>query len=131
MSAKHTSLRTPLGQVRGLGSAKSGTKHFWYQRLTGLANIPLSLFAIGVVLCLLHKDHAGALAVVSNPFVAIGLILFVLSACYHMKLGLQVVIEDYIHSEGTKVAAVIANIFFAAIIGLAGVFALLKISFGG
>jgi succinate dehydrogenase / fumarate reductase membrane anchor subunit len=131
MSAKNSSLRTPLAQVRGLGSAKSGTKHFWHQRLTALANVPLTLFAIGVVLCLMHKDYAGALSVLSNPLVSVGLILFVISATYHMKLGLQVVIEDYIHTEGTKIAALIANLFFATVIGAAAVFAILKISFGG
>lgn len=124
-------MRTPLSKVRGLGSAKDGTSHFWRQRLTALANIPLALFFIYCIASVAGKSHADTLAFVGNPIIAILLLLFVISGVYHMKLGMQVIIEDYIHGERTKILSLILNLFFAAIIGMACVFSILKISFGG
>ncbi len=124
-------MRTPLGKVRGLGSAKSGTEHFWQQRVTAIANVPLSLLALYVVLTLVGKDFAAAKALLATPLVTIGLILFVVSSTYHMRLGMQIVIEDYVHSEGMKILALLANTFFTIAVGLACVFSLLKVSFGG
>jgi succinate dehydrogenase / fumarate reductase, membrane anchor subunit len=126
----NSSLRTPLGKVRGLGSAKSGTDHFFRQRVTALANVPLAIAFIFIVASLQGADHARMVATVSHPLVAILLLLFVVSGVIHMRLGMQVIIEDYIHSEGTKIAMLIANTFFAIVIGTASLFAILKMAFG-
>lgn len=124
-------MRTPLGKVRGLGSAKSGSDHFWQQRLTAIANIPLMLAFCAIMVAGMGKSYADARALVAHPLIAIILLLVVLSGIVHMRLGMQVVIEDYIHGEGSKIAAIIANTFFAAVMALAAVFAILKISFAG
>lgn len=123
-------MRTPLGRVRGLGSAKDGTDHFWRQRLTAIANVPLVLFFVVVVISLQGADQDAARAVLATPVVGIFMLLAVLSVTYHMKLGMQIVIEDYVHGELAKVLSLIANIFYCAIVGLASVYALLTISFG-
>ena len=123
-------MRTPLGQVRGLGAAKSGTEHFWMQRLTAVAILPLALVFVGVVIALPGSSHAGATALLGNPWIAILMLLFVLSATVHMKIGMQVIIEDYVHDDLLKLACLMANTFFAVVIALAATFALLKISFG-
>ncbi len=124
-------MRTPLGKVRGLGSAKEGTDHFWKQRLTAVANVPLILFLIWMVISLVGSGHAEVVSTLSNPFVALMLLGVILSVCWHMKLGMQIVIEDYIHSEGKKIALVILNNFFCISIGLMSAFAVLKLGFGG
>lgn len=122
-------MRTPLGQVRGLGSAKSGTGHFWKQRLTGMSNLVLSFFFVGLVIALVGKDHATAVATIGHPLVAVPLLLFFLSVALHMKIGMQVIIEDYVHG-GAKVVLIALNTFFAVAVGAAAAFAILKISFG-
>jgi succinate dehydrogenase / fumarate reductase membrane anchor subunit len=122
------SIRTPLGRVRGLGSAKSGTKHFWHQRLTALANVPLTIGFIIILISLMGSGHAAVLRTLGNPLVQIVMFLFVASAAYHMKLGMQVIIEDYVHDEKWKIAAVVANIFFAITVAASCFYALLKIS---
>ena len=127
----NSSMRTPLGRVRGLGSAKSGTGHFWLQRVTAVANVILTVVFLGVVISLVGKPYQAAVAVLSHPLVAILMLLFTVSGVVHMRLGMQVIIEDYVHGEGLKIAAVMANTFFAIAIGAACVFALLKRSFGG
>lgn len=127
----NSSMRTPLSRVRGLGSAKSGTGHFWLQRVTAVANVILTVIFLGVVICLVGKSYPAAIAILSHPLVAILMLLFIISGCIHMRLGMQVIIEDYIHGEGLKIAAVMANTFFAIAIGAACVFAVLKLSFGG
>ena len=126
-----SSLRTPLSRVRGLGSAKSGTEHFWLQRVTAVSNLILTIIFIGIVIALVGRPYPGAIALLSNPCVAILMLLFILSACIHMRLGMQVIIEDYVQSEGAKVLAVMGNTFFAIAIGAASVYAVLKLSFGG
>ncbi len=102
MSDFNNDMRTPLGKVRGLGSAKEGTGHFWYQRLSAVALVPLALFFIGLVISLHGASYAEARAALSHPFTAIVMALFVVSGVYHMRLGMQVVIEDYVHGEGMK-----------------------------
>ena len=124
-------MRTPLGKVRGLGSAKEGTDHFWRQRLTAIANVPLILFFIWIVVSLNGAPYAEVIATLSPPLVALVMLAVIFSVCYHMKLGMQVIIEDYIHSEGKKVALVVLNVFFCSAIALASIFAVLKIGFGG
>ncbi|MHC5655096.1 succinate dehydrogenase, hydrophobic membrane anchor protein [Stappia sp.] len=126
-----TDMRTPLGSVRGLGSARDGTTHFWRQRVTAVANVFLMIFFIILVVSLQGSDQADVVAALGNPFVAIVLLLTIVNCVYHMKLGMQVVIEDYVHGEGLKFLTLMANTFFSAFIGFASVFAVLKISFGG
>lgn len=124
-------MRTPLGSVRGLGSARSGTGHFWLQRVTAVANVLLTIAFVFIVISIVGKPYASAIVVLSQPLVAILLLLFVLSGLVHMRLGMQVIIEDYIHGEAAKVLAVMANTFFTVAVGAACVFAILKIAFGG
>ena len=124
------SMRTPLARVRGLGSAKSGTQHFWHQRLTAIANVPLTIGFIAILMSLLGRGHAAVVQILGSPLVAIVMLLFIGSATYHMKIGMQVIIEDYVHDEKLKVAAIIANTFFAIAVAAVTVFAILKLSFG-
>ena len=125
------SMRTPLGRVRGLGSAKDGTDHFWRQRLTAVANVPLSLFFVFLVIGLAGADYETFTSVIAMPVVAVPLLLVIVSATIHMRLGMQIVIEDYVHHEGLKLLSLFANTFFSILVaGLAG-FAVLTISFGG
>jgi succinate dehydrogenase / fumarate reductase membrane anchor subunit len=124
------SMRTPLAKVRGLGSAKAGTGHFWLQRLTAVANLFLVSFLIWLLFTLLGADYDTVRRTLAKPYIAVPLLLLVLSAVTHMRLGMQTIIEDYVHSEGRKVAALVLNTFFAIVVGITCVFAVLKLSFG-
>ena len=124
------SMRTPLRQVRGLGSAKSGTEHFWHQRLTAMANIPLTIGFVVVVASLMGRNHAAVVQILGSPFVAVLMLLFILSATVHMRIGMQVIIEDYVHDDVAKFTLLIANTFFAIVVALTSAFAILKLSFG-
>ncbi len=96
MSEAKSSMRTPLGRVRGLGSAKSGTEHFWMQRVTAVANVPLTIFVVGLIISTAGSNYAAVKATLGSPIVAIPLILFVISVTWHMRLGMQIIIEDYV-----------------------------------
>ena len=123
-------LKTPLARVRGLGSAKAGTEHFWRQRLTAVANVPLTIAFVLIVVSLLGRTHATAQQVLGSPLVAIVMLLFIGSAIYHMRIGMQVIIEDYVHDEIPKLVLVMLNTFFAIAVGLAAAYAIFKLSFG-
>jgi succinate dehydrogenase / fumarate reductase membrane anchor subunit len=124
------SRRTPLAKVRGLGSAKAGTEHFWLQRATAVANVVLVPLLLGLLIRLVGADYATVRGVLGQPYVAIPLLLLVLSGVIHMRLGMQTIIEDYVIAEGRKVAALMLNTFFAILVGVTCVFAVLKLSFG-
>jgi succinate dehydrogenase / fumarate reductase membrane anchor subunit len=123
-------MRTPLGRVRGLGSAKSGTEHWWLERVTAVAGIPLVIFFIVFVMAHLGATRAELVASMGNPLVAILMALTVIAMLWHMKLGLQVVIEDYVHAAVPKYVSLLFNTFFTAILGVAALYAILKMSFG-
>lgn len=130
MSTK-SSMRTPLGKVRGLGSGKGATATFWAERVSSVAMLPLTIAFILVVLSLQGASWDEAVATLANPLVAILMVATVAVTAWHMKLGMQVIIEDYVHGETLRILCLMGNTFFSAIVGLAGVFALLKIAFGG
>ena len=124
------SYRTPLGKVRGLGSAKEGTEHFWKQRLTAVSTLVLMCIFIVLLVKIAGADYATVKRTLAKPQNAIPLLLLVLSGVIHMRLGMQSIIEDYVHSEGRKVLALMLNSFFTVLVGLTCVFAVLKLSFG-
>ena len=134
MSAPNTesakSIRTPLARVRGLGASHSGTSDFWRQRLTAVAMVLLIVPVIAVVMMLLGSNQAGAAQMLGSPLVAIIMLLFIIGSVWHMKIGMQVVIEDYVHSEMVKLAAIMANNFFSVAVALASIYAILKLSSG-
>ncbi len=122
-------LRSPLSRVKGLGSAKDGTHHFWHQRLTTLLLIPLVLW-LGFSLAAMPVDHATLVDWVGQPLVTIALVLLIGTTFYHAKLGLQVVIEDYVASHSRRTIALLLSSFLCLLFGLVGVVAVLKIAFG-
>jgi succinate dehydrogenase / fumarate reductase membrane anchor subunit len=126
--AKH--IRTPLARVRGLGAARSGTHDFWRQRLTAVANIPLTIAVIVIFIMLLGRNQSAVAQIVGSPPVAIIMALFVISVATHMRIGMQVVIEDYVHDELAKLILIMANTFFAIAIALTSIYGILKLSFG-
>ena len=122
--------KTPLGQVLGLGSAKAGTEHWWHQRVTAIAGIPLVIFLGGYLLVHRGASRAEIVASMHNPIVAILMVLTVFNLVWHMRLGLQVVIEDYVHTDHTKYALLLINTFFAVVMVVAALYAILKMSIG-
>ena len=111
--------RTPLARVRGLGSAHAGAEHFWRQRLTAVSNIFLASFLIWLVVTLAGADYATVKGTLAKPQIAIPLLLLVVSGLVHMRLGMQVIIEDYVHAEGRKIVALMLSSFFTFAVGLA------------
>ncbi len=123
-------IRTPLGRVRGFGAARSGTGHFWLQRVTAIANIPLTIAALVIIITLLGRNQPAVAQILGSPAVAIIMLLFVASIMAHMRIGMQVVIEDYVHDDIAKLGLIVANNFFVTVVGLTAVYGLLKLSFG-
>ncbi len=119
--------RTPLARVEGLGAAHSGVGHFWRQRVTAAALVPLAIWFACSALALIGAERSAAVAFLKVPFNAVMMALFIVAAAIHMSLGVQVVIEDYIHREGGKIALLVLNQFFAWIVAAAALFALIKI----
>lgn len=130
MADAKNSIRTPRARVRGLGAAGHGVGHWWMQRLTAAANAPLMVAFVGVIALMAGRTYPEAVALVSHPAVAIVLILAVASVAIHMRLGMQVIIEDYIHAPGLKFAAVFANNFYAVIVAVACLYAILRVGLG-
>lgn len=121
------STRTPLSRVEGLGAAHDGVRHFWRQRVTAVALAPLAVWFAWFAFSQIGADRSAAVAFLKLPFNAVPMGLFVVIAAIHMALGLQVVIEDYIHHEGHRIALLLLNQFFAWIVAAASLFALVKI----
>jgi succinate dehydrogenase / fumarate reductase membrane anchor subunit len=122
-------LSTSLGRVRGLGSARSGTGEFWRQRLTAVAGVPLTIAFVVIVVGLLGRNHAAVVQILGSPFVAVVMLLFITTICVHMRIGMQVIIEDYVHDERHKLFLLMANTFFTVAVGLASAFAIFTLSF--
>jgi succinate dehydrogenase / fumarate reductase, membrane anchor subunit len=128
MARETASLRSPLGRVRGLGSAKEGVAHWWAQRVTALALIPLTLWFVIAVISLAGADHAQAVRWIASPAPAVLLVLLIVATFYHAVLGLQVVIEDYIHPESLRMALILAVKGAAILLAAAAIFAVLKLA---
>jgi succinate dehydrogenase / fumarate reductase, membrane anchor subunit len=124
-------MTTPLKRARGLGSAHEGPEHFMKQRITAAANLVLLSFAVGLIASLAGTDLATVKATLAHPVVAIALLALIVSVTVHMRIGMQVIIEDYVHGEGLKMLLLLGNTFFAAAIAVVSIFAVLKLSFGG
>ena len=124
------SMETPLRRVRHYGSAHEGTTHFWRQRLTAMANIPLVIASFILIVSLIGKPYTEVVATLSSPFAA-ALLLLIASITVHMRLGMQTVIEDYIHNEGSRVLLLALNTFFAVAITVVSGIAILKLALGG
>ncbi len=122
--------RTPLGRVRGLGSAKEGTEHFWAQRVTAIALVPLALWFVASLAAYTGADHATAKAWLAEPFTAVVMILLIAAGFHHAQLGLQVVIEDYVSTEWVRVISMIVIKLAAVALAVAAIFSVLKIAFG-
>ena len=123
-------MRTPLKVARQLGSAREGTGHFVRQRVTGLANAVLGVYFVWLIASLIGADLAVVKKTMGNPAVALALLALVLSGAIHMRIGMQVIIEDYVHDEANKIGLLLLNTFFSFAVAMASAFAILKLSFG-
>jgi succinate dehydrogenase membrane anchor subunit len=123
-------MRTPMRRVRGLGAAHSGTGHFWHQRITSIAAIPLSIALVVIVVALLGRSHAAVVQILGSPLIAIIMLLFIVNSAYHMWIGMQEIILDYVHDEKWKLASLMANTFFVIVVASASCYAIFKLSFG-
>jgi len=123
-------MATPLAKARGLGAAHRGSETFWRQRITAVANVPLVIFLIFSIVTHIGADYQTIRTYLAQPVVAIAMLALVISASIHMRIGLKEIIVDYVQGEGAKVVAILLTSFFAAAVGLACTFALVKISLG-
>lgn len=128
MSQPH--MRTPLGRVRGLGAARTGTGQFWHQRVTSVAEVPLTIALVIIIISLLGRSHAAVVQILGSPLIATIMLLFIVNSVYHMWIGMQEIIVDYVHDEKLKLASLMANTFFSFAVAFASAFAILKLSFG-
>jgi len=122
---------TGIGRVRGLGSARHGSLHWWQQRLTAAGNIVLLIWFVASLLRLPALDYATVTAWIASPLVAVALVLLTANVFYHFRLGLQVFIEDYVHDDALRVAAIVVLNFYAVGAAALAIFSVLKIAFGG
>ena len=127
---KEPAMRTPMRRVRGLGAAHTGTGHFWHQRVTSVAGIPLTIALMVIVVALLGRSHAAVVQILGSPIVAIIMLLFIINTAYHMWIGMQEIILDYVHEEKLKLLSLMANTFFVFVVAFVAVYAILKLSFG-
>ena len=125
------SIRTPLKKISGLGAVHEGAGHFWMQRLTALASLILVVLLLGIFINLSIADYHAVKQAFSNPVIALLMALLVISGVIHMRLGMKVVIEDYVNGKGARIIAIVFNDFFAILIGVASLLAVLKLSLGG
>jgi succinate dehydrogenase / fumarate reductase, membrane anchor subunit len=123
-------IRTPLARVRGRGAARSGTGHFWRQRLTAVANIPLTIAGVIIIVMLLGRNQAAVAQILGSAPVAIIMLLLIASIATHMRIGMQVIIEDYVLDETAKLVLLMGNAFFTIAVALASAYGILKLSFG-
>jgi succinate dehydrogenase / fumarate reductase, membrane anchor subunit len=123
-------MRPPLARVLGRGSAKSGTEHFWRQRLTAVANIPLTIAAMAILITLLGRNQAAVAQILGSHAVSIIMMLFVISITIHMRIGMAAIIEDYVHDDSAKLTLLMANTFFTIAVGLASLYGIFKLAFG-
>jgi succinate dehydrogenase / fumarate reductase, membrane anchor subunit len=124
------SMRTPLGRVRNLGASHSGTTDFWRQRLTAVAMTLLIVPVLVIIMMLIGRNQAGAAQIIGSLPIAVILVLFIVASTWHMKIGMQVVIEDYVHHEKLNLASIMANNFFCFVVALASIYAIFKLSSG-
>ena len=129
--SEESRLRSPLGRALGLGSAKEGVAHWWAQRVTAAALVPLALWFVASIVALTGADRNALVAWLHTPFPAIATVLLLIAVFYHMSLGIQVVIEDYVHSEWVKISALVLNKLVAFALAAAAIFAVLRIAFQG
>jgi len=125
------SLRTPLAKIEGLGAAKSGTLHFWHQRMTAVALVPLSIWFVASALAYVGAEQGAVAAYFAEPINAVPMFLFIVASTYHMSLGVQTIIEDYFHNEGQKIALLMLNRFASWAVGAASAFALIRMALAG
>ncbi len=123
-------MRTPMRRVRGLGAAHSGTGHFWHQRVTSAAGVVLTIALVVIAISLLGRNHAAAVQILGSSPVAVIMLLFIINSAYHMWIGMQEIILDYVHEDKLKLLALMANTFFVVAVAAAACFAILKLSFG-
>jgi succinate dehydrogenase / fumarate reductase membrane anchor subunit len=123
-------MRTPLARAKGLGAAGHGAEHWWLHRMTAVSNVPLVIAFVIIVASLAGTTYEQAIGIVSHPLVAILLILAIISVTNHMRLGMQIVIEDYVHDKGLKLAVLIANNFYAVIVAVACLYGIVKVGLG-
>ena len=126
----HEKRYAPPTAARYAASARAGTKTFWHQRITSVAGVPLTIAFIAIVIALLGRNHAATVQILGSPLIAVVMILFIATIAYHMWIGMQEIIIDYVHDDGPKFAVLLANSFFCVVIGVACVFAIFKLSFG-